>query len=161
MPKEGTKVAYSGMGECGLVMGDEGKVLATDYATSTCHVMWHTGAAEHQVIAVYDFDLTVLSDRLDEFDNALDSGLATGFSVRAAYDNGGTAGVVEEMAVHGHLASCAQYAEEAIGLAIQRVRNDPSFQVLSAQLDESEAERVYRTASISLIREALEGDTDE
>lgn len=161
MIRESAKVTYIGMdvGE-GPSLGDQGRVISAD--GGVCHVLWSTGAVEHQVTAHYDSDLSLAGHTAsaDGLEDSLEVGGLVTFSVRNVYDSGGSPAVVNQMAEMGHLGAFSEYAEEAIALVAARVRQDPSVRAVTANLEEDEAEHVYRLASACLIRDAF-GVDDE
>ena len=159
--REGSKVAYTGPEEHGLQVGDRGKVLAVD--GQVCHVLWSTGARQNQADALYEGSLVVMSAAGSDMglDDSLEVGGLVSFSARNSYDSGGSAQVLSEMAEMGHLASFGEIAEEALALVAARIRQDPSFRMIAHDLEEEEAERVYRLASACLIRDAFGSDVDE
>lgn len=162
MIREGSVVSYIGPdGVGGLASGDQGRVLATDYASGAHHVMWSTGARRRQVDAIYENcladadELRTASRSMDGLDDSLDVGSLVTFSARRTFDVGGPDAILNQMSESGHLASFTGYAEEAITLVSSRIRHDPSFLAVTAELDEDEAEDVFRTVSACLIRQAF------
>lgn len=155
MMREGAKVAYTGAEGDGLVVGDRGKVVSAD--GTVCHVLWSTGAKVHQITPHYEASLVTMSGFTDDhgLEDSLDVGGLVTFSARNSFDAGGSIQVVSELADLGHLAAFSEIAEEAISLISARVRQDPSFRVATADLDEDEAEQVFRLASACLIRDAF------
>lgn len=160
MMREGVKVAYMGAETDGLAVGDQGRVIMVD--GPVCHVLWSTGTKAHQASAHYESSLAVFSAvGVDaSLDDSLDVGGLVTFSARNSFDTGGSMQVVAEMADAGHLASFADIAEEALSLVAARVRQDPSFRMVAADLDEEEAEQVVRYASACLIRDAFGSEDD-
>lgn len=160
MIREGAKVVYTGVQADGLSVGDEGRVVLSD--GGVCHVLWSTGAKEHQISALYEDSLVLEGSHSgDGLDDSLDLGSLVTFSARHSYDAGGSIQVVSEMAEQGHLTSFGDIAEEALSLIAARVRQDPSVRVATASLEEDEVEEVVRLASACLIRDAFgDGDGD-
>ncbi len=159
MIREGAKVAYTGPEIDGHTVGDKGRVVLAD--GNVFHVLWSTGSKEHQATPHYEGSLVPFTaDSGDGLDDSLDVGGLSTFSARKSFDAGGEAQVVAEMTNEGHLASFGDIAEEALSLVAARVRQDPSFRVVAAELDEEEAEDVVRYASACLIRDAFGGEDD-
>jgi hypothetical protein len=157
MLREGQKVSYTGMDDDGLVLGDQGRVLLVQGAV--INVMWTTGACADDVTAAYEHDLVVMGRRataaVDDLGDSLELGGLSTFSARAAYDEGGSVALLNEMAASGHLSAFQEIAEEALNVVASRIRQDPSFRTVVAELDEDEAEGVLRLASACLIRDAF------
>ena len=160
MIREGSKVAYTGPSQDGLVVGDRGRVILSD--GDVVHVMWATGSKQHQATPLYESSLVVLSGgtRGDGLDDSLDVGGLVTFSARLSYDTGGAVQVVSELSDQGHLASLSDIAEDALTLIASRLRQDPSFRVIASDLDDEEAEEVIRYASACVIRDAFGGGDD-
>lgn len=157
MMREGAKVAYTGTETGGMAVGDRGKVVVVD--GTVCHVLWTSGSKEHQITPHYESSLVSISATSDfGLDDSLEVGGLMTFSARNSFDAGGSVQVVDEMAEMGHLASFSEIAEEAIALVAARVRQDPSFRAVTAELDEDEADEVFRLASACLIRDAFKED---
>ena len=162
MIREGSSVTYVGFDtHAGLTYGDAGRVLSYDYTTGTCHVLWSTGAKQHQALPVYEDALTIQAAAVDGLEDSLEVGSLGQFSARRTYDEGGPQRLVDEMAQWGHLATFEAYAEEALSLVAAKVRHDPAVLSLVAELDEDEAEQVFRTASACLIRDAFTTEDGE
>lgn len=155
MMREGAKVAYTGAEEGGLEVGDRGKVVSVD--GNICHVLWTSGAKVHQITPHYDSTLVTVTGASNDhgLDDSLEVGSLLTFSARNSFDAGGSVQVVSEMAEMGHLGTFSEIAEEALSLVAARVRQDPSFRMVTADLEEDEAEEVYRIASACLIRDAF------
>lgn len=162
MIREGSSVTYVGYDtHAGLAHGDVGRVLAYDYTTGTAHVLWSTGAKVHQSLPVYEDALIITGSLTDGLDDSLEVGTLGTFSARRTFDETGPTGLLNEMADWGHLAAFAEYAEEAVAHVSSRLRRDPAMLSAVAELDEDEAEQVFRTASVCLIRDAFTGsETD-
>ncbi len=160
MIREGAKVAYTGPETDGLIVGDKGRVVLAD--GNVFHVLWSTGAMQHQSTPHYEGSLVTYSAiSNDMLDDSLDLGGLSTFSARKSFDAGGEAQVVAEMNEEGHLASFADIAEEALVMVAARVRQDPSFRVVASELDEEEADGVVRYASACLIRDAFGSERDD
>lgn len=151
---EGTHVSYVGDGlgrESGLVLDDRGKVVAS---TPTCsHVSWRTGALKGQIILVPNHDLVETRTAVVR-DDSLDGPLVSG-AVAQTYDKGGARRLLASLAEDGHTAGFAAIAEEAFALVSARIRQDPSFRSVIAQLDPSAGDDLISLASITLLREAF------
>lgn len=162
MIREGSPVTYVGFDtHAGLAYGDAGRVLSYDFTTDTCHVLWNTGAKQHQALPVYADALATEAAVVDGLEDSLEVGTLGRFSARRTYDEAGATGLVNEMAQWGHLTSFEAYAEQALALVAAKVRHDPAVLTLVAELDEDEAEQVFRTASACLIRDAFTTEDGE
>lgn len=162
--QDGQLVSYSGAdGYDDLFVGDHGKVLVAD--GEIAHVMWTTGSRAGTVTITEAELLTGSSDYEMTVSGSLDDSLEVGglvaFSARNVYDEGGASGLLDMMAVNGHLSGFLDIAEEALGLVAHRIRHDPSIRVITAGLDEDEAETLVRVASAALIRDAFSVDEED
>lgn len=159
MLREGQQVTYIGEPRDGLVHGDVGKVL-TLASQDSANVMWSTGAQTGGVTLEFDYDLEGPRTRraraqIDLLADSLDVGTIVSTSLREAYDSAGPEGLLTVMAEEGHLASFHDIAEEAMEMISARIRQDPSFRAVVAELDPEESEHLIRLASVSLVRDAL------
>lgn len=160
MIHDGCQTEYTGLGQDGLLFGDQGHVLV---ASGTCaHVQWKTGSRAGQVIAVDIRDLTELGGRPHAVEAALDdslevAGLGT-FTARQVFDEGGPEALLNAMVDSGHLSSFSSIAEEALALVTGRIRTTESVRSVVSHLDESEADEVIRLAAAALIRDAFNPD---
>jgi hypothetical protein len=157
---DGCRVAYTGLGDHGLIFDDQGSVLV---ASGTCaHVQWKTGSLAGQVTPVDIRDLTVLGSRAQAVEAALDeslevAGLGT-FTARQIFDEGGSEALLNAMVESGHLSAFSSIAEEALALVQGRIRAADAVRSVVAHLDESEADEVVRLAAAALIRDAFNPD---
>lgn len=159
MIRESSVVAYTGHETDGLVVGDRGRVVLSN--DNVIHVLWTTGSKARQITPHYESSLVVITgSHGDGLDDSLDVGGLVTFSARNSYEAGGAMQVVSELSDQGHFASLSDVADEAIALVSARIRQDPSFRVIAAELDEEEAEEVIRYASACVIRDAF-GESDE
>jgi len=159
MLREGQQVTYIGEPRDGLVRGDAGKVL-TMASDDSGHVMWSTGAQTGNVTLEFDYDLEGPRTRqarahIDLLADSLEVGTIVSTSLREAYDSAGAEGLLSAMAEEGHLASMHDIAEEAMELIAGRIRQDPSFRAVVAELDPEESEHLIRLAAVGLIHEAF------
>lgn len=159
---ESTLVAYAGDDPFQDV-GSLGKVVAL--SGSGAHVMWQSGPRINAV------DLVDLNDLVEHrgakeaaqarmaaqafadtaFADTLDMPAIPTLQVRATYDEEGEEGLLTALSETGRLAVLAEYAEEAVSLVATRIRNDPEFSGVLAQLDPDEAATVVsRVASVVL-----------
>lgn len=160
MVHDGSRVAYTGLGEGELNFDDQGIVLVA--SESCAHVQWKTGALAGEVLPVDIRDLTVIGSRRGAVEADLDdslevAGLGT-FTARQIYDQGGAEGLLNAMVESGHLSSFGSIAEEALTLVEGRIRASASFHAAISHLDEAEADEVVRLASAALIRDAFNPD---
>jgi hypothetical protein len=155
--RDGQKVSYVGPEVEGLVLGDRGEVLSAGATAS--HVLFRTGSRSGAVLLCEHFDLTPGHPKTATIDDGLDDSLDVGTlavtGAREVYDVEGETGILNVMAEQGHLASFATIAQEAHDLIQTRIRNDPSFRSMAAQLDDEEAESVIRLAAAVLMRDAF------
>lgn len=153
---EGQRVIYVGdEGFGGPRQGDQGRLLMVA-SMDSAHVQMDDG----NVFLVYTADLSPVQAAAarDDLEDSLEVGGLSTFAVRETFEASGEAGVVDTMASLGHLAAFSEYAEEALQHVVARVRQDPSFREVLAQLDEEDAERVLRLASACLIRDAFDDE---
>lgn len=158
MIREGSTVVYTGLVlDNTPALGDAGTVIALDPVSHTAHVMWSEGARAYCTDPMYLHSLAAKGRNDDGLDDSLEVGQLS-FSARKVFDSEGPEMLVSAMSEFGHLGSFATYAEEAVALVASRIRSDPEFRAVIAELDEDEAETVFRTASICLIRDAFQED---
>lgn len=151
---EGAFVAYVGDSD-EIAVGDRGRVVST--GAGACHVSWKTGAREGE-ITFHPFNELVLEARARTTDDSLDSGGLVTFAVRDTLDENGTEGLLNAMNAEGHLGNFGNVAEEAIALIANRVRQDPSFIEICAQLDNDEYDALIALATSTIIRDAFGGE---
>lgn len=155
MIREGSRVAYVGDGDDGLVPGDQGKVLAN--AGQANHVMWSTGVRAGEVTLTHEHDL-VCQRQAARYED-LESGSLVTISVRNTWDRAGAVGLLNALNEEGHLATFAPIAEEAIRMVASRIRQDPSIGEVLARLDPDEGAEFVSFAATCLLRDAFgEGD---
>jgi hypothetical protein len=151
---EGSLVAYVGDGtrrEAGLYLEDQGKVVASTPTHS--HVAWRTGALQGSVVLVPNCDL-VVSRQVTITDDSLDSPLVS-LAVLDAYEEGGARKLLSTLARDGHTAGFAAIADEVMSIVSSRIRQDPSFRSVLAQLDDEAGADLVSLASVSLLRDAF------
>lgn len=156
--KDGQKVSYVGPPTDGLQMGDRGEILSA--AAHGSHVLFSTGSRKGGVVFVDHIDLAFgqgkkVATIQDGLDDSLDVGTLGVTATREVFENSGEVGLLNVMAEQGHLASFASIAQEAHDLIQMRIRNDPSFRSVTAQLDDEEGEAVIRLAAAVLMRDAF------
>lgn len=156
--RDGQRVSYIGPQVDGLEVGDRGEVISAGDGAS--HVLWHTGSKQGAVVLTDHYDLSLGQKKVaatidDGLDDSLDVGTLTVTGAREVFDTEGETGILNVMAEQGHLASFATIAQEAQDLILTRIRNDPSFRSMAAQLDDEEAESVIRLATAVLMRDAF------
>lgn len=156
--RDGQRVSYVGQEVDGLAMGDRGEVLSA--AQDASHVLWSTGKRAGFVDLVDHLDLATTQKKVavtveDGLDDSLDVGTLSVSATREVYDEAGETGVLNTMAEAGHLTSFAAIAQEAHDLITMRIRQDPSFRAVTAQLDDEEGESVIRLAAAVLMRDAF------
>ena len=155
MLREGQRV--TSLGSTLAQAGSTGVVLAlADHGSA--HVQWHEGAQAGQVTLESELDLAPLSQRESLLDDSLDLGHLVTTSAREVYDDGGPAGLLNQMSEDGHLAAFASIAEEAVAFISGRIRVDASFRAVCGQLEPEEGESLIRLASFALIRDAFTAD---
>lgn len=156
--REGVRVSYIGPAVEGAVLGDQGQVISDSHEAS--HVLWTSGALQGQVTLTDDFDLVPVRHQTqatvqDGLDDSLEVGVVSVTAARQIFDEAGEVGLLNEMAAQGHLNTFAAIAQEASDLIQARVRNDPSFRAVTAQLEDEEADSLVRLASFVLVRDAF------
>lgn len=156
--RDGQRVSYIGPEVEGRSLGDRGEVISA--ARDASHVLWHTGKRTGHVDLVDHYDLSLGQKKVaatidDGLDDSLDVGTLAVTGAREIYDEAGETGILNTMAEGGHLASFTAIAEEAHALIQTRIRNDPSFRSVTAQLDDEESESVIRLAAAVLMRDAF------
>lgn len=156
--RDGQKVSYIGPHQAGLALGDQGLVISD--ADTASHVLWSTGTLQGQVSLLDDYDLAPLGRQAtakvhDDLDDSLEVGTLAVTAVREVYDVAGEVGLLNEMGAQGHLSSFAAIAQEVSDLVQTRIRNDPSFRAVTAQLEDEEGEALVRLASFVLVRDAF------
>lgn len=158
---EGMRVAYAGDSDPFQDVGALGKVLSL--SGGCAHVLWESGPKANSI------DLIDLNDLVEHgrasrmaaaaaqtfsdnaFADTLDMPAIPTLQVRATYDEEGEEGLLTALSEAGRLAVLAEYAEEAISLVAARIRQDPEFSGVLAQLDPDEANGVVsRVASLVL-----------
>lgn len=162
MTTEGSKVNYVGDNTF-IGVGSLGTVLASG-GPSSCHVQWREGSREGQVDLIPHEDLVVvrsgsyglagalLGSADEDFEATLDVPSLVSLSVRETYDTGGEDGLIDALDEAGHLSSLSAYASDAIATVAGRIRQDPAFSSVLAQLDEDEAEALLSRVAVDLIR---------
>jgi hypothetical protein len=166
---ESSSVAYAGDDPFQDV-GSIGKVVAL--AGSGAHVMWQSGPKVNMVELVDMNDLVehrggkqaaqaqmraqAFTDTA--FADSLDIVALPSLQVRATYDEEGEDGLLTALSEAGRLAVLAEYAEEALGLVAGRIRNDPEFSVVLAQLEPDEAATLLSRVSSLVLRDLVSED---
>jgi len=160
---EGQKVRYVGE-DVTVGVGTVGRVVAA--AGSGQHVQWMEGARQGSIdlVAVDDLVPYVANSEIyreatvaNDFDDALGVPSMVSFSVRETYDTYGEDGLLNALDEHGHLATLAEYATDAIGKIASGLRSDPAFSSVLSQLDDSEAESLLVRVAINLLSDDEEG----
>lgn len=148
---DGARVAYAGEEGDGLSVDDRGRVLVAGMTGS--HVLWQSGGLSGQITLTANHELTVLHGARPC--DSLDSGGLVAFAVREVYDQGGDAGLLNALNDEGHLATLGSLAEEALGLVAARLREDPSFKEVLAQLDPDDGAEFVAFAASVVLRDAF------
>lgn len=160
---EGSRVSYAGDDPLQDV-GSQGRVVSL---SGTCaHVQWYSGPKTSMIeledlndlvefrgsqsaAAQAQIEAQAFAD--NAFADTLDMVSLPSMAVRAVYDDEGEDGLLVALSEAGRLAVLAEYAEEAVGLVATRIRQDPEFAAVLAQLDPDEANgMVFRVASLVL-----------
>lgn len=157
MLRDGQRVVYMGYVDDSL-LGVEGKILSC--SDTSAHVKWASGRIS--LHATDELDPVAPGVTVESaLDDSLDVGDGIGvLAAREVYEEHGPAGVLNQMAETGRLASFVEVAEEALALVANRIRLDPSFTQVIAQLGEEDGEQIVRLASAVLIRDAF-GEPEE
>lgn len=161
-PPEGSRVTHLGTGE---LFGHTGKLLVR--AGQGGHVKWASGPQIGRVTMVDIDDLvpaaavprTAAVDR-DELEDSLEVGGLSFSAVQHMQAIEGTVGVLHFAANSGYLANFQDIAEETFLHVAGRVRQDPAFREVLAQLDENDGDALVTLATRSLLHDAF-GDVDE
>lgn len=154
MIPEGTHVSYVGDGvgrEAGLALDDRGKVVASTPTHS--HVSWKTGALAGGIVLVANHDLVETRQAVAR-DDSLDGPLVA-TAVQQTYEEGGARRLLASLTQEGHTAGFAAIAEEVFSLVATRIRQDPSFRSVLAQLDHTAGDDLVSLASVALLRDAF------
>lgn len=156
--RDGQKVSYIGPDDNGLTLGDRGEVISA--AATGSHVLFTTGAQANEVVLIDNMDLAPVGKQTqakveDGLDDSLEVGVISVTAAREMFDEVGEVGLLNEMAAQGHLLSFTAIAQEAADLIQSRIRNDPSFRAVTAQLEDEEADSLVRLASFVLVRDAF------
>lgn len=149
---DGQRVAYAGDGGDGLNVDDRGKVLSAGQTGS--HVLWSTGAMTGQITLTPNHELVALGGAKVVYDD-LDSGCLVTFSVKDVHTVRGPAGLLNALNDEGHLATTGALAETALALVASRLREDPSFREVLAQLDPEDGAEFVSFAAAVILRDAF------
>lgn len=155
MIREGAKVSYVGDGEDGLGVGDRGKVLSAEGASS--HVRWETGARTGSITLTENMDLVMGAKSQPAYDGFDGPGLVT-VAVRDTYDVGGPVALLNALNEEGHLATFARFAESALEQVVGQIRTDPSMREVLSSLEPEEQEPFVTLAASVLLRDAFGSD---
>lgn len=154
MMQDGVKVAFVGSPGEPVAIGDQGLVISGGRTGS--HVKWRTGGRKGQIDLVANDDLVVgAALARDALADSFEVSLTADLGVRSVYAARGARGLVREMEAAGHLASFPSYADEAIRLIAERIRQDPSFREVLAELDPDDGDEVIEVAARALLRDLL------
>jgi hypothetical protein len=151
---EGSLVTYVGDGigrDAGLYLEDQGKVVSSTPTHS--HVSWRSGALKGSIVLVSNNDL-VVARTASTMDDSLDGPLVA-TAVQQTYEEGGARRLLSALIQEGHTAGFAAIADEVISLVASRIRQDPSFRAVLAQLDNDAGDDLISLASVSLLRDAF------
>lgn len=152
MIREGKKVSFVGDEDGGLKVGDRGRVLSASGDSS--HVLWSTGARSGEVTLVPDLDLVVGSQSQMAYEDTFSGSLVT-IAVRDTFDAAGPVGLLNALNEEGHLATFAQYAEEALQSVAARITQDPSMREALSHLEPEEQGEFVTLAASVLLRDAF------
>src|SRR5690606_9284029 len=155
--REGQRVAYVGDGDHDLLPGDRGKVASAERDAS--HVLWTTGAQAGNIIFHSNFDL--ISEGKGSRPTTVDSldGPLVSVAVRDTFERFGSTGLLNALNDEGHLSAFSGIAEEALEMVATKVRQEPAFREVLAQLEPEEGDEVVILASLALLRDAF-GEED-
>lgn len=164
MISNGDQVLYTGPDSPhGPSLSDSGRVLDTDYLNRTASVLWSSGRAAGQVIAVQDYDLAVgapiavLAAQEDLLGDSLE--VEASISVRAMYEQEGAAATVDALYRVAGPRVVASAVEQALEGAISSLRTDHAVKTALKGLDEQEIDDVVRQASLSVLATYLDEET--
>lgn len=157
---EGSRVSYIGDGRDGRVLGEHGTLLVRSGSKGT--VRWEDSSISDAYLddlaPVTRGRVAVRDDSLG-LDDSLEVGSIQAIGVRGLFDREGSVGVLNAMATHGSLSGFSEIAQDALAYVAQRIRSEPAFREVVAQLDDDESEELFTTASQALLRDAF-GEPD-
>lgn len=161
-PPEGSPVAFIGTGE---LFGHTGKLLAR--AGHGGHVKWASGPKTGQVTMVDVDDLVPAGAAVrttavarDDLEDSLEVGGLSFSAVQHVQAIEGTLGVLHFAANSGYLTNFQDIAEDTFLHVAGRLRQDPAFREVLAQLDETDGDALVQLATRSLLHDAF-GEVDE
>lgn len=156
---EGSKVVYVG-DDPRVGVGTVGQILAhADSASS--HVQWAGGDRSGAVDVISHEELiphrthgtkATQSHASAGFEDSLEHQALLRFAVRETYDNYGEDGVINALSETGTLASLAPLAGDVIGAIGSKLRQDPEFSLVLAQLDDQEADGLLVRVAVALLQ---------
>lgn len=152
--REGSRVAYVGPGDHGLEPGDRGKVVSSDGDAS--HVLWSTGVQAGSILFHDNYDIVVQGRQ--DYDEDLYGAPLVSTAVAETFDRYGPTGLLNALNEEGHLAVFAPIAEEAFAAVVSRIRTEPAFLEVIAQLGDEDGEEVISLAALALLRDAFGGE---
>lgn len=155
MIPEGSDVRYVGDGvgrEAGLALDDRGRVVSSTPTHS--HVSWRTGALAGNIALIDNLDLVAVRT-VAMTDDSLDTPIVA-IAARQVYEEGGAKRLLGSLVDGGHTSGFAAIAEEVFSVVASRIRQDPSFRAVLAQLDGESGDDLVSLASISLLRDAFD-----
>lgn len=143
-------------------MGDQGSVVSADQRAS--HVVWTTGGLIGDITLSDNQDIAPARERkvakTSPLDDSLMYGSLTSVAARDVMEADGPVALLNALNESGHLAGLSQVAEETLTFVHERVRTDPGFQSVLAQLDEEEGHTLVSLASHTLMRDAFGGEAE-
>lgn len=149
--REGQKVAYVGDGDHGLAPGDRGKVLSSE--PGAAHVLWMSGAQQGGTLFHTNYDL--VAHEAEAYDTDFYGAPLVTTAVRDTFDREGPEGLLNALNEEGHLATFGSHVEEAIAMVSSRIRQEPAFIEIMAELDVDEGEEVLSMATFALLVDAF------
>lgn len=155
---EGSQVVYVG-DDPAIGVGTIGKILSHS-GVATSHVQWGSGdrSSEIDIISHEELIPQRSSRQAAEthvsagFEDSLDQAGIVSFAVRETYDNFGEEGVLNALSETGHLATLSDLEGDVLGTIGSRLRSDPAFSLVLAQLDDHEADSLMIRVAVSFLR---------
>lgn len=155
MFRDGSKVSYVGDDDV-LAVGDTAKVLSA--ASETCHVRWLTGKRTGDISLVANMDLVAMRASAPTAYEENFTGPLVTVAVRDTFDTAGPVGLLDALNEEGHLATFAQFAEEALQSVAAKINQDPSIREVLSHLEPEEASEFVSLAASVLLRDAFGGE---
>jgi hypothetical protein len=150
--RDGAVVAYVGDdARTGLNVNDQGKVLMAEGSAS--HVKFATGPRAGDIVFLPNFDLVAVGKDASKIDESVLEGLQV-TAAAEIFATTGASGILEALDGEGHLAVLDVALDDVLAFLAQRVRQDPAFAAVLAQLDDYEGDAVVHLACTKVLHQA-------